>query len=296
MTLWLETLQEFAYEAVRFPVETSDTDGGNSVVEHVAYRRRGADVEYTGQKAYRGSFTIPLVNTASLVALYGDLATGLRFDLINLFESKPRGRLQHPTLGTFDVAITSWAEKLSPDTRNGLRLTVQWVEHNGSASLLVGPDGAVQSDTRTSASDLAADADAKASAAALTGYTPTLPAVTSATSYLGADARTYAQATEALRGADAVVAANLALPSMIGTASNATTVALYRVRAALDTLRAAYAPSDTVRYFSPPSGMSVAEVAALVYGDSRRARDILRANALPDPLAIPAGRVLVVVP
>ena len=297
MTLWLDTLQECAFEGVRFPIDSLETDGGNDVVEHVAYRRRGADVEFTGQKAYRGSFTVVLVNTASLTSVYGDLATGLRFDLLNLFESKPIGRLQHPTFGLLDAAITGWSERIDPATRNGSRLTVQWVEHNATASLLLGPDGATNSDTTASVEDISRDADAKASDANLVGYTPTQPTITAQKNYLEAGARTYAQATEALRQMDAVVAGNLALPSMVGTSANATTRALIRLRAAVASLREAYVPgAAAVRYFTVPQGMSAADVAQLVYGDSRRARDLVRANGLPDPLAIPAGRVITVMP
>lgn len=297
MTLWLDSLQECAFEGVRFPIESLETDGGNDVVEHVAYRRRGADVEFTGQKSYRGSFTVVLVNTASLVSVYGDLATGVRFDLINLFESKPIGRLQHPTYGLLDAAITSWSERIDPSTRNGSKLTVQWVEHNGTASLLLGPDGAAPSNASATVETLAADADAKARDARLTGYVPIAPTITAQKAYLESETRTYAQASDAARQMDAAVARNLALPSMVGTASNATTRALLAVRAAVGAIREAYVPgASSVRYFTVPQGMSVAEVAQLVYGDTRRARDLVRANGLPDPLSIPAGRVLTVLP
>lgn len=292
----LSQLQECAFEGVRFPIESAQTDGGNDVVEHMAYRRRGADVEFTGQKPYKGSLVVALFNTPALVAQYGmRLFPDLRFELLRLFERQRHGRLAHPTFGTFDAAITDWSEPLAAQERNGARWTIRWTEHNGGASLLIGPDGALPSNGAAAAEATAAEADAEG--AGVAGYKPLAPTVGAQLAYLETDARSFSQVDGAFRAMLAAVKANLALPDMAGTASSPATLALLTLRATLTSLRAQYAPSaNALRYYTTPVTMALWEVAQAVYGDASKARLLLAANAVSDPLQIPAGRVLTVLP
>ena len=133
----LSNLPECSFEGTIFPVERCDWQGGNDLVEHTVYRRPGADIEPTGWKAYRGSLVIPLVNADRLVARYGELFPGLRYDLLELFRNTPIGALVHPTLGRLTVGIGEISETAAPDDRGGVRLTVNWVEHNASVFLLL---------------------------------------------------------------------------------------------------------------------------------------------------------------
>lgn len=292
----LADLAEASYEGRTFPVQNAPAQGGNDVAEHVAYLRRGADVEPTGLKAYRGTFTIPLINTPRLEAIYGQLFPGLRFDLLRLFESTPRGTLSHPTFGSMQVAITSWDEQLSYEQRGGSVLTVSWVEHNGSASLLVGPEGQTPANTPTTVSEAATEADT-AMAAVGSGYTPVASKVDEQLTYLGEAPRSFTQVGDAFRQMLGPVNANLALPMFAAASAHDATVALLNLRAALFDLQSRYAPVlSQIRLYTVPTPMSVTEVAINVYGDATRTALLFAANAIPDPLLIPSGRVLKILP
>lgn len=295
MADFLSNLPEAAYEGVRFPVVQAETKGGNDVARHVAYRRRGADVEFTGLRAYEGTLTIPLVNTPALVERYGDLALGLRADLLNLFETKPIGSLQHPTYGLLTAAITDWFEPLDPSSRNGVTWTVTWVEHDGTAGVLTGPDGALSTDTSSTVDELAASADA--SAAGVRGYAPTRPVVSSQLTYLESGARSFTQVNDAFRQMSQVINGNLSLAGMVGPSVNAAARAQMDLRAAVDALRGRYVVGDSrLRYFTVPAGMAAWEVSQMVYGRADRVADLLGANTFTDPLAITAGTVVTVTP
>jgi len=223
MSDYLKDLAEFSYEGIRFPAQAAETMGGNDFVKHVAYRRRGADVEYTGQRAYSGSFTIPLVNSPQLVARYGDLASGVRYDLLNAFETTPIGSLQHPTYGLITAAIEEWSEPIDAGVRNGFVWTVKWSEHNATAGLLLGPDGALPTDTDATVETRAETADTLG--AGVAGYRPTAPTARSQMTFLASAPRSYTQVNDAFRQMTDVVAFNLALPGMVGPSSNAATPA-----------------------------------------------------------------------
>ncbi len=292
----LSELAEAAYEGRTFPVQNAPAQGGNDVAEHVAYLRRGADVEPCGLKAYRGTFTVPLINTPRLEALYGQLFPNLRFDLLRLFESTPRGTLSHPTLGSLQVAITSWDEQLSYDQRGGSILTVSWVEHNGSASLLVGPEGQTPANTPTTVSEAATAAD-DAMAAVGSGYTLVKDTIDEQLTYLGADPRSFTQVGDAFRQMLAPVDANLVLPLFAAASAHDAVVALLNLRAALYDLRSRYAPVlSQIRLYTVPVTMSVTEIAVNVYNDASKTALLFAANSIADPLFVPAGRVLKILP
>lgn len=292
----LSELAEAVYEGVRFPVEVAPTQGGNDFAEHTAYLRRGADMEPTGLRAYKGTLSIPLINTGTLVARYGELFPGLRFDLLNTFQTTPRGQLSHPTFGVLTVAITDWSERLTPDQRNGVMLDVSWVEHNGSASLLVGTDGQTPANTPTTVSEAATDADAKMAAVG-SGYTPVKDTIDEQLVYLGEASRSYSEVADAFRKMLAPVDANIALPLFSAASAHAATVSLLNLRAALFDFRSRYAPVLTqVRYYTVPVPMAVWEIAVAVYGDASKDGLIYAANSFSDPLLVNAGRVLTILP
>lgn len=292
----LSTLPECSFGGLRFPVQDSSVEGGNDVAEHTAYLRRGADVEPCGVQPYRFKVTIPLVNTAALVARYGVLFPDLRFDLIRAFQSDPIDRLSHPTYGDFRAAVTSWSERLSPDVRNGVMLDVTFVEHNGGASLVLAPDGTLERDTTASAERLAEDTDTQV--VALGGTNPGLVAIVARElNYLAAGTRSFTQLQDAFRRMDVAVAATLALPLLVPASSHAATISALNLRTALVRLRDHYLPTAaTVRKFTVPRTMPAWEVAQLVYGNASLGRTILAANSITDPLNIPAGKVLTILP
>jgi prophage DNA circulation protein len=291
-----DQLPEAEYRGIRFPLESSDMEGGNDFVEHTAYRRRGADMEPAGIKAYRGSLTIPLINSGPLVARYGRLWPDLRGDLIAEFESHPIGTLVHPTWGTLEIAVQSWSASDDPGLRNGQRLKVTFEEHNGSLASLVGLDGAVTTDPTTTVQTQTAQADALG--APFAGYAPTSATIDEQMTALeSATVLTSSEITAAFRTMNAAVDRNLALPSLAGTAAHEAVVALLAVRVSLQSYYARFAPNvSAVRYYRLPAEMSVAEIAQTVYGDISRVALLYAANSFTDPLLVPAGTLVTVLP
>lgn len=291
-----DQLPEAEYRGIRFPLESSDMEGGNDFVEHTAYRRRGADMEPAGIKAYRGSLTIPLINSGPLVARYGRLWPDLRFELIDAFENHPIGTLIHPTWGSLEIAVQSWSASDDPSMRNGQRLKVAFEEHNGSLATLVGLDGAVTSDPTTTVQTQTARADALG--APFAGYTATAsPINAQMTTLESATSLTSSEITAAFRAMNGAVDRNLALPSLASTSAHAAVVALLAVRVSLQSYYARFAPNvAAVRYYRLPAEMSVAEIAQTVYGDISRVALLYAANSFTDPLLVPAGTLVTVLP
>lgn len=296
MTDALRNLPDASYDGLAFPVERADFTGGNDLAEHLAYRRPGADIEPTGRKPYRGSFTVPLINTPALVARYGELFPGLQFDLLDRFAARPIATLVHPTLGSLTAAIGEVSQSADASDRGGVRLTVQWVEHDASVSVLVGTDAAgTPTNASQSTSQLAASAD-KANAAT-PGYQVTKPTVDAQLTFLSAAPRTFTQTADALRQMLAPVSANLALPVLAPASAHAAYIALVALRSGIYALRDQLIPSaQRQSFYTVPRPMADWEVALAVYGDATLNTLIRSANAVADPSLIPAGRRLVILP
>ena len=290
-----DTLSEATYEGIVFPVVDAPVEGGNDFAEHTAYRRPGADMEPTGWRALSGSLTIPLINTAGLVARYGVLWPDLRTVLLDAFRATPRGALSHPLLGNLTVGITDVQQSGSADVRNGVTLTVRWKEHNASVSLAVGADGVVTTDPTTTLNTRAAEADA--AGAPLAGYTPVADTIDEQATFLEEAPRNYSEVTGALGRMDAAVAANIALPSVQALDGYAANVALLELRSALLSYRTRFVPGDaSLRYYVVPTTMSVAKVAVAAYGSLAGLSLVLAANTFLDPLNIASGTVLTILP
>ena len=291
-----DLIPEASYRGILFPLETADVDGGTDFVEHVAYRRRGADMEPAGLKAYKGTLTIPLINTGPLVQRYGTLWPDLRADLVQMFSDNPIGTLIHPTWGSLEVAILSWSAKDSPDLRNGQRLTVQWQEHNASLASLIALDGAVSTDPTTTVQSLATTADELSAGKA--GYIPLAPvfAVTM-TKLETPEVLAYSEVLAAFSLLFGAINYALTLSSMTGLDAAAAYAALLTLRVATQGYYARFAPGISgVRYFVVPADMGVCEIAASVYGDLSKTSLLYAANSFSDPLLVPAGTVVTVLP
>lgn len=289
-----------AYENVSFPVADAKTDGGNEIVEHQAYRRPGADLEFAGNLPTRGSLVVPLYNG---LAGWGDLFPGTYFDLLTAIKGTPIGRLSHPTRGVFTAGIKSVTEMLSPEHRNGVTLTLEWVEYNGEASLLVADANGADATSATSAQATTADAAmAKVDPTGLL-LVPMAALFSVQLAALLTGTLTYVETSAALTVMLNAVTANLASPALTAfTAYNAAAVhdavaQLQALRTLVYQLRAQYLPGlSTAQAYTTPRTMSAAEVAVAVYGDLSKAGLVRAANSLSDYGAIPAGTVLTILP
>lgn len=297
MTQPLDTLAEATYEDLPFPVSALSVEGGHDFAEHTAYLRRGADMEPCGQKPYKGSFTIPCVDTPQLIARYGPLFRPLREALVTLFESAPIGTLTLPGYDAFTAAITGWTGELSPDNRNGVDLKVTFTEHNGSASLLTTPWSATPANTPATVATKAASTDAAMAAVSATGWAATTATITTQLAALEAAALPYTAVAECFRLMLAPITSNLALALFAPASAHAAVVELLALQAAVYDLRSRYSPTlSQVRLYTVPRTMALWEVAQSVYQDASLTTLLRAANSIPDCLFVAQGTVLTVLP
>lgn len=297
MTTPLDTLAEATYEGVVFPISDLSVGGGHDFAEHMAYLRRGTDLEPCGQKSYSGSFTIPCVNTPRLIARYGELFRGLRESVVAVFERTPVGSLTLPGYATFTAGVKTWTGELSPDSRNGTDLKVTFTEHNGAASLLTGPAANTPANTPATVAARAASTDAAMTAVAASGWTPTATVITEQLAALEASALPFLAVSECFRLMLAPVTANLGRAVFAPASAHAAVVALLDLRASIYDLQSRYQPTlSQVRLYTVPRTMALWQVAQAVYGDASLTTLLRAANSIPSPLFVPEGTVLTILP
>ena len=291
-----DTLLEAEYEGVSFPCSEAGFTFGHVGTEHEAFGRDGSDCESTKQKAFKGKFTIPMVN--NVAGFEGvDLYPTRYLLLLDTVLRVPIGKLTHPLLGSVTAWMHTGSVDLSTDVRNGVSITLEWTEHRATAQLFVGRSGEVPTD---SAQALASRADAADAAMATAmpsgGYTLTRPTVDTQLDVMAAG--DVGQIAAASRAVATVCALNLALPGLADATANAAALALERLRSSAVEIEASRTRglrrSNT---YVVRETMSLFLIAADVYGDAARVSLLRGANpGLLDPLFVPSGTVLTIPP
>lgn len=281
-----------SFEGVEFPVAGMPTEEGHTLIAHVAKGRRGADLEHAQQNPSAGTLVIPLVNDTAMVRRWGTLLPDKLVALRAKFVETPVGQLFHPVYGAFTAGIKSWRIDPDPQQRNALMLKVDWIEHNGEASLFL-EDARTPDSPSALAVAAAILADALALALGTAGYRELTSAITTVVELVSDAAATPARVSAQIETVLADVELNA---SLFSAASDAEVLAqIETARAQLYALRRSIL-DDIASTWEVPQTMPVHEIAARVYGDSRMAARLAAANALPDPLAVPAGTVIVIPP
>ena len=278
-----------AYEGIEFPGADIETAFGHDSARHQGYGERGADIETTGPKPVAVSMRAVMKN-----GLRGWTGPALFPDqyarLVRALESTPEGYLTHPTRGLMLVHFDDAKELVNVRERRGVELTLSFTEQRGESELLdfaptsTAPDAAMQT--------AATQVDSLASS----GATPLAPAVDDTLSYLDAAPRSYLEANARLDALVRSVTAAITAPSASAATSHDYRAALGELLTATLAYRARYATAGQ-RTIVVPVEMSLARVAALpeVFGDPRRAAELLRSNAITDPSRIAAGTHITVV-
>lgn len=281
-----------SFEGVEFPCALAPVEEGHDFAEHVAKGRRGADLEHNQQRPASGTLEIPLSNDARMVRRWGTMLPDKLVALRAKFVETPIGNLFHPLYGSFTAGMKRWRIAPDPQRRNDLVLSVDWIEHNGEAALFL--EDARTPDSHSALARVAAIlADALALATGVAGYRALAAPVTDAIELVSEATATPARIAAQIETVLTSVACNLAL---FGEADHAAVVAeLERTQAGLYAMRRALLDDIAATYIVPAT-MPVYEIAARVYGDARMGPQLAAANALPDPLAVPAGTVLVLPP
>ncbi len=197
-----------------------------------------------------------------------------------------------------DAALKHGRRSTRGDERGGCRVTLEWVEHNSSASSLSSFSGSPEADAPAACEQQAATADSEMAAADPTSsFTPTQPVVDAQLAVLESATRRYGEIVAALRTMSSVATANMALPAFAGVGGYFAVRALADLRASVASLRARYLPeASRVRIYVVPTVMADWQVAADAYGAAKYAPLIRQANSLANFGAIPPGTRLVILP
>ena len=294
--------QDASWAGVVFPVASCKNEEGHGIVAHEAYGRPGADQEPTGLKPYKGTLVVPLFNDTNLVARYGTLYPGLWTTLRAALRAFPIATFVHPTLGSFQAACPAWAWSEEPTKRNGVTMTLNVTEHDGSVDDAVGINGSPPTDAATQAPVQALTVDNN-----MVAIDPTAPFIAptfaSTVFLLLSTTLTYTAIQAQFNTLFGLIAADFVLlNSLPVTASNA--VAVHAARVALEhlqattyALRALLVPSaSATRTYGTPRTMADWEVALAVYNDFSLAGLVRAGNSLSDYTAIRAGLTLTILP
>ena len=293
-------LARAAYEGVVFPVLKADMQRGNDSVLHKARRVNGADIERVGAREAKGRFDVVLSNS---IPGFENSFPGLYAQLSKLFDERPLGLLTHPTRGLIEVHIDSWDESLSPHTTDGVAsFSFSWTE-NGRAEgdLFDASDSAPslgsvseQMATQATAAD---NAVATAIPNALQRPTLVAPVITQQTAFLESSSRTYREAIASIREMTSVVTDAIESTQLVGSTGYTARGLLLDLRALVVQYQEAYYASRKVRTFVVPATQTLAQIAAnpAVFGDAKRAGELLAANNLTDVFSVREGTVLTVV-
>ncbi|MDO9016551.1 MAG: DNA circularization N-terminal domain-containing protein [Deltaproteobacteria bacterium] len=291
------SLQRCTLESIAFPVESIEQQGARGVVEHEQWGRDGAELTDTGRKAYRGKITALFLRGLSgwpdslyetdYPAVIDLLATRGDRDL----------RLAHPLLGTFPVRVPSWAPRVVAGVRSGAYLDFEWIEQRASvtgvvATLLPATDVGQTLDVAAAAADAAL-----APLGILGGLARAATTVRTAVGRALAPVGEVQGAISQMRGTIAQATRMISLQALTGTTRalvHAARASVAQCKGALARVEAqATAPAGLPRTITAPRRMTVAEFAAWVYRDPRKAGQLRVVNGLASD-TIAAGQTLVV--
>jgi len=316
--LFTDTLATASFGGVSFPVSSAKTPGGNDSAKHKSYGRRGADIEPLGQQEYSGTLSIPFINDLAGwegVTLFPDRY----LEFIAKVEASPIATLQHPSKGSFTAHADSWPEILVPETRNGVMIEFGWTEHNGEASTSLDFGNATQQNTPQAATQQAAAADAaittvslggsSAAAASVSiassatsarlvgGLVPVSPGVVGALAFLEASPRSPGEILGAITAMLGPIQSNLASGALATPSAYPAVAALEQLQSTVYQLRERYmAGFSSARFYTTTMDMPAWQVAQVMYGDAGKVTKLLSSNQIGDPLLIPSGTQLLIVP
>lgn len=278
-----------AFNGVEFPVLSFNDRRANAVAEHKSWRQDGSRLEDTGREALTVTMRVGLLNGMT-GAWPADLFPGLYDRLLTEFLDAGRrlGTLTHPYLGPFPALFKDLDASYDPACQQGIHLDLTFLEDNGAAVSVTG-DNEQEPGAALERSAEAADALVAPLAPAAK---PVKPVVDTQLAYLEASDRVSAEAFGAVAEILAAAEASLALPALMTEAGYPARAALREVERAAWAYRARYlSPKPEARTFTTQAPMSLASVAAHVYGDAGLAWKLRAANTVPNELRVPAGTV-----
>jgi hypothetical protein len=295
-----------SYENVEFPAVDCTTTWGHDKSLNTGLLRDGADIETTGQRAKVVHMKIGFINT--LREWPRDLFPNRFRELIDVFEFAPIGTLKHPTRGDMVVHVDDVSEPIDGKVRNGVYLDVTFTERNADALVNIGGGigdawqvGFLPTDPPSAMNARATDADSLAVVAAPDPVARPLPILTvvfTAIQFLETARQPRSQALNMFNSLLSQIDSRMSLPSVTRIAGHDYRVAMEALRVATYAYQDSYLGTERPKTFVVPVTMSCARIAAhpAVYGDASKASLIRAANTLPDPMFVPQGTVITVLP
>lgn len=278
-----------AYDGLEFPTLEAHDENGHAFAEHKAWRVNGADIEHTGREPRKFSLKIGLIST--FIGWPRDLFPRLHDELEDKFSSSPQGTLTHPYYGAVQVQVVSWKRSFDPQVQQGVILDVEFLERNASAYRSFANFDPEPGDALT---DAAAAADAAAEALGAAEQEALTPIVSEQLEYLESEDRSSDEAYASLGKIQQAAQSNLDSDELAGIDGHDARESLRAVLArSWDYARRYLTPRSEPRVYEVPQQMSLARIAALVYGDATKTDLLRKANRIPDESFVPLGTVLV---
>lgn len=279
-----------AYQGREFPLFDVDDENGHAFVEHKAWGVNGADIEPTGREPIKCVLRIGLLQ--GITGWPDDLFPRLHDELEDTFRTDPQGVLRHPYYGEMRVQIASWKRKLDPQVQQGVFLEVHVVEINATAyrafaNFDAEPSQAILDAAEQADEEIAAyDSDS--------GIDPITSTAEEQLAYLEEEDRSADEAYAALDVIQRAAREALESDTLAAVEAHDARAALRLLITSCDAYARQYlTPRSQPRMYTVPQTMSLARVAALVYGDPSRTAEIRKANRIPDESFVPQGTVLV---
>lgn len=278
-----------AYDGIEFPVVEAHDENSHAYAEHKAWRVDGADVQHTGREPLRITLKIALLNSFS--GWPRNLFPDVHDQLEDKFRTSPQGTLTHPYYGQVIVQVVKWSRSYDPQIQQGVMIDAEFLERNASAYRSFANFEPEPSDALTQA---ATTADTEIETIGAQNQRELSPIVKEQLAYLEEDDRSSDEAYSALRVIQDAAQANIDSEELSDIDGHAAREACRAVIArSWDYARAYLTPRSQPRMYSVPQQMSLARVAALVYGDPSKTDVIRKANRIPDEAFVPMGTVLV---
>lgn len=289
MTTLRTQIVRAAYQGREFPAFEWHDENAHSFVEHKAWRVNGADVESTGREPIKCSCKIGLLQGIS--GWPSTLFPELHDELEDTFRTDPQGVLRHPYYGEMRVQIVKWSRSLDPTVQQGVFLQVEFLEISASAYRSF---ATFEPEPGQAIEDAAQDADDAIEAYDdESGIDPLTPTVQEQLAYLEEEDRSADEAYAALDVIQRQARAALESEALAAVEAHDARESLRTLVARCDEYARQYlTPRAQPRVYTVPQTMSLARVAALVYGDATRTAEIRKANRIPDETFVPSGTVL----
>lgn len=128
----LSQLLEWSFRGIAFPATGHSVSGAQSHVAHQPMDRDACLIETTGRESDRFEVDCLFDNGVSKGEgeTWSDLYPNTFLRFLDALRDRSTGELSHPLRGPIQVKAVSWQEKIDPNRRSGVTLSVVFVETN----------------------------------------------------------------------------------------------------------------------------------------------------------------------